>query len=271
MTFMRLGMAMCAVGGVLAAQAPFPPLAPRIELHECSLSSIAATVTWPAVAYCPYAYIHVAQVTMRLTHTSSLTGRISTVPSLGVQTVVSRGVSGPITGGFFRLTSSYASVADVDTRTGLAVSPLIAFDASAATVQAALQSIHDVLHVQVTRQGPDTTGGYAWHIEFHESHPRPMLGIHTNLLDNGSVTIAQLQPPTSMCTAECVATVSGLAHSTDYVFRVRAHAATGGWGAWSPVTAPWSTCILGADQPITTDCILRLGHLVLDDVFDGWF
>ncbi|ETV76516.1 hypothetical protein, variant [Aphanomyces astaci] len=250
MTFMRLGMAMCAVGGVLAAQAPFPPLAPRIELHECSLSSIAATVTWPAVAASDDALdayevsYRVAQKSAWTSWSSSLTGRISTVPSLGVQTVVSRGVSGPITGGFFRLTSSYASVADVDTRTGLAVSPLIAFDASAATVQAALQSIHDVLHVQVTRQGPDTTGGYAWHIEFHESHPRPMLGIHTNLLDNGSVTIAQLQPPTSMCTAECVATVSGLAHSTDYVFRVRAHAATGGWGAWSPVTAPWSTCIL---------------------------
>ncbi|RHY67022.1 hypothetical protein DYB30_008428, partial [Aphanomyces astaci] len=129
----------------------------------------------------------VAQKSAWTSWSSSLTGRISTVPSLGVQTVVSRGVSGPITGGFFRLTSSYASVADVDTRT-------------------------------VTRQGPDTTGGYAWHIEFHESHPRPMLGIHTNLLDNGSVTIAQLQPPTSMCTAECVATVSGLAHSTDYVF-----------------------------------------------------
>ncbi|RHY20070.1 hypothetical protein DYB25_004537 [Aphanomyces astaci] len=133
----------------------------------------------------------VAQKSAWTSWSSSLTGRISTVPSLGVQTVVSRGVSGPITGGFFRLTSSYASVADVDTRT-------------------------------VTRQGPDTTGGYAWHIEFHESHPRPMLGIHTNLLDNGSVTIAQLQPPTSMCTAECVATVSGLAHSTDYVFPYKA-------------------------------------------------
>ncbi|RHY29660.1 hypothetical protein DYB32_004976 [Aphanomyces invadans] len=128
----------------------------------------------------------VVQNTTWISWSNSLTGRIGAVPSLEVQTVVSRGLSGPITGGYFRLTSSYLSIADVDTRTGLAVSPLIAFDASAADVRAALEAIHDIMHVQVTREGPDLLGGYAWRIEFHEEHARPMLGIHTNLLDNGS-------------------------------------------------------------------------------------
>ncbi|ETW05438.1 hypothetical protein H310_03203 [Aphanomyces invadans] len=247
---LRLGVVLCAAGGALAEMLSFAPTIQNVSPRECSLSSIAATIAWPAVvptddvldAY-ELSY-RVVQNTTWISWSNSLTGRIGAVPSLEVQTVVSRGLSGPITGGYFRLTSSYLSIADVDTRTGLAVSPLIAFDASAADVRAALEAIHDIMHVQVTREGPDLLGGYAWRIEFHEEHARPMLGIHTNLLDNGSVSISQVDLPTSMCTTDCIATVTGLSANTNYVFRVRAHAATAGWGPWSPVTKPWTTCTL---------------------------
>ncbi|KAF0699228.1 Aste57867_10193 [Aphanomyces stellatus] len=229
-----------------------PPSQPTANVSSCSIASIAASVTWPALetsnsAITAYELQYQAVSSNDapwVSWSNHLTGRPTATPYLQVQTILSRSANGAtISSGYFRLTSSYNSIADVDTRTGLAVTPLLAFNAAASDVKAGLESIHDVLHVEVVRSGPDTTGGYAWHVEFHENHTRPMLGIHTNMLDNGIVTLVNTQSVTTMCTSTCTAIVSSLASHTAYLFRVRA-AVEGTWGPWSAVSDPFQTCTI---------------------------
>ncbi|KAH9194510.1 hypothetical protein AeNC1_003513 [Aphanomyces euteiches] len=237
---------------VVAQWQPFS--APRelvITREACQVDSIAARVHWPAVdgpitAYeVQYRPVGGPKATEWIVWSNTLSGRPSgtSIPTWEVQTIQTRSVDGvtPISGGFYRVTSSYKSVLDVDTRTGLAVSPLIAFDATAQDVEAALEAIHDLVDVKVTRDGPDALGGYKWRIEFHEVDPRPMLGIHTAAIPNGLVSIVEMKEPTKVCTAACSAVVSNLVSRTSYVFRVRAGSETT-WGPWSSASNVYETC-----------------------------
>ncbi len=107
---------------------------------------------------------------------------------------------------------------------GLAVTPLLPYDATDVAMKAALELLHGISRVDVSREGPDDQGGYRWHIVFHEtSLVIPLLGVHTEALHpHGYVSIERTQSLSAVCTETCNAVVDRLESQKKYHVRLRA-------------------------------------------------
>ncbi|KDO33844.1 hypothetical protein SPRG_01723 [Saprolegnia parasitica CBS 223.65] len=228
---------------------PVVSTAPMLDRHICTLPTIAFKATWPAatsdggpvVAYeLQYRAIASAEWT---TASNTITGGVSSNPAYQVQTIVSTGHSAAsvIAGGYFRLSSSYDGVVNIDVETGRSSTPLISHQATADQVQQALHAIEDLLDVRVTRDGPDANGGYRWHVTFHEQHPRPLLSIRSSNLDNGDVTVLLNRGDGPMCEGSCGYVLGPLHNATSYIVRVRAKNDAGS-GPWSIESNALLTC-----------------------------
>ncbi|OQR92868.1 fibronectin type III domain-containing protein [Achlya hypogyna] len=254
---------------------PIIPAAPTVQSYVCTLPTVALHVAWaaasseggPVTAY----ELQYREDTSSLWHTSSntITGDVSANPAFQIQTIVTTctSPSAAITAGYFRLSSAYDSVIDIDVETGLATTPLISYQATADEMQHALLAIQGLPDARVTRDGPDANGGYQWHVTFHEHHPRPLLSVLTSSLDHGTVTVLLNRPEGLMCDGTCGYIVSPVTNATSYVTRVRASNALYGWGPWSAISDPFTTCALSIPRAVEQ---LRLVHAGADRVTLAW-
>ncbi|EQC39700.1 hypothetical protein SDRG_03128 [Saprolegnia diclina VS20] len=237
------------VASIAAYMLPTVPTAPVLERHMCTLPMIAFKATWPAatsdggpvVAY-ELQYRAVSSIEWT-TASNTITGGVSANPAYQVQTIVSTGRSAAsvIAGGYFRLSSSYDSVVNIDVETGRSSTPHLSYEATADQVRQALQAIEDLRDVRVARDGPDVNGGYQWHVTFHEQHPRPLLSIRSSNLDNGDVAVLLNRGDGPMCEGSCGYVLGPLRNATSYIVRVRAANAAGS-GPWSIESDALLTC-----------------------------
>lgn len=191
-----------------------------------------------------------------------------------------------INDGYFRLTLSYESSSPSPLggrATAGVVTPPIAFDASADTMKAAIESLEQVTKAQVFRNALDANGAFEWiilfdNIDYDTEDPLPLLSLYTETLsaqwtgDGDQVAIQYLRvAPSSpsqhrrMCSDLCSYEVSALQTGKTFVFRVRAQYSYDiGWSSWSasseplkiPATqlprAPSAPTLLGATTSLLT-------------------
>ncbi|KAG3159537.1 hypothetical protein PI124_g13421 [Phytophthora idaei] len=165
-----------------------------------------------------------------------------------------------ISDGYFRLTLSYEGSSQSlmgGRATAGVVTPPIAFDASADTMKAAIESLEQITKVQVLRNALDANGAFEWVILFDivaydGEDPLPLLSLYVETLsaqwtgDGDQVAVQYLRmAPSSpdqhrrICSDECSYEVTGLQTGRAFTFRVRAQYSYDiGWSSWSASSEP---------------------------------
>ncbi|CEG37590.1 Kelch repeat-containing proteins [Plasmopara halstedii] len=135
------------------------------------------------------------------------------------------------------------------------VTPWIPFDATVDIMKLALESLEQILAVQVLRHELDTPGSFEWiiifeHVRYNSEEPLPLLKLYTETMtaqwtgSGDQVAIEYLRKSPSfpeknrrMCSDVCNLEVSELQTGTTLSFRVRALFSYDiGWTAWSTST-----------------------------------
>lgn len=163
-----------------------------------------------------------------------------------------------INDGYFRLMLSFegSSFSVLGGRaTAGVVTPPIAFDASADTMKAAIESLEQITTVQVFRNALGQ-GAFEWIVLFDDvaydgQDPLPLLSYTETVSalwtgDGDQVAVQYLRMAPSfpgshrrMCSTECRHEVTGLQTGRTFTFRVRAHFSLGiGWSSWSSSSEP---------------------------------
>ncbi|KAK1930374.1 Titin [Phytophthora citrophthora] len=164
-----------------------------------------------------------------------------------------------ISDGYFRLMLSFegSSPSILGGRaTAGVVTPPITFDASAATMKAAIESLEQIITVQVFRNALGQ-GAFEWIILFDVvaydgQDPLPLLSLYTETVsalwtgDGDQVAAQYLRTTPSspglhrrICSSECKYEVAELHTGRTFAFRVRARFSLGiGWGSWSSSSEP---------------------------------
>ncbi|KAG6972972.1 hypothetical protein JG688_00003733 [Phytophthora aleatoria] len=185
----------------------------------------------------------------------------STTDQVPKQRIFTRADAGEtISDGDFRLTLSYEgssqSLMGGRAMAGV-VTPPIAFDASADTMKAAIESLEQITKVQVLRNALDANGAFEWVILFDivaydGEDPLPLLSLYVETLsaqwtgDGDQVAVQYLRmAPSSpdqhrrICSDECSYEVTGLQTGRAFTFRVRAQYSYDiGWSSWSASSEP---------------------------------
>ena len=173
-------------------------------------------------------------------------------------------------GGTFRLSFNYEGVNDLDFQT-VSKTGHIPFNATAAQMKTALESLEKITLVEVRREGPDDQGAYSWKVTLDWDQDfrgdLPMLVASEEHFDvsysgtGGVVSIVEEQKGfigQEVCTSHCMHEVSGLSPSTEYHFRVRAINGAG-VGPFSGISEPIRTHRLGPPLRTSTPLISSVG------------